>query len=128
MRRFVAMLSLAAGAAVPTGLAASAAALPASAAPAVAAVTCTTKWTRTTPPTGPTTFPASPAGSVTIGPGRYTGTVKVLSVAPATGWQYFVDTASGNSVDVYFHNSLHRVKFEAGIESPTLMVVMVRVC
>jgi hypothetical protein len=65
---------------------------------------------------------------VTVGPGRSAGIVRVVSVAPATGWKYFVDTASGNSVDVYFNNGLHRVKFEAGIESPTLMVVMVRVC
>jgi hypothetical protein len=54
--------------------------------------------------------------------------VKVLSVIPARGWKARIDTASGNSVDVYFSNGLHRVKFEAGIESSTLMLVTVRVC
>lgn len=130
MRRLFVIMSLAAGAAIPTGLAASALPQPASAATSApsAATACTVTTTRTTPPTGPTTFAAKAAGSVTIGPGRYKGTVRVISVAPATGWKYFVDTATGNSVDVYFHNGLHRVKFEAGIESASLMLVTVRVC
>jgi hypothetical protein len=29
---------------------------------------------------------------------------------------------------VFFHSGLNRVKFEAGVESPTLMLVRVRAC
>lgn len=126
MRRILASLAIAAATAAPIGLAIESASSAASAATTTTA--CTTTYTRTTPPSSPTVYKAGPAGSVTVAPGKYQGNVRVVSVAPATGWKYFVDTASGNSVDVYFSNGLHHVKFEAGVESATLMIVMVRVC
>jgi hypothetical protein len=61
-----------------------------------------------------TTYGAGSAGTVKVAPVN-NGTIKVSAVHPARGWLYFVDTSSGSSVDVYFHNGRHNIKFEAEI-------------
>ena len=122
MNRKLATLLIAGAMAAPVGVFALAGAGPASAATA----TCTKSVSVTTPPTAPTSYPAGSAGSVTIKP--VPAGLKVVSVAPNTGWTFRVDTAKGNSVDVYFRMGTTRVKFEAGIESPTKMRLLVRTC
>jgi hypothetical protein len=122
MKPRFAVFLLSAAMAVPVG----AVALTSGGSASAATVTCTRKVTKTTPPTSPTVYGAGAAGSVTVGPGP--GGLKVDSVAPNSGWVFRVDTASGNSVDVYFRMGTTRVKFEAGIESPTLLLVVVRTC
>jgi hypothetical protein len=122
MKRKFAMLLMSAAIAAPVGLVVMAAASPASAATA----TCTKSVSVTSPPTAPTAYAAGNAGSVTIKP--VPSGLKVVSVAPNTGWTFRVDTPSGNSVDVLFRMGTTRVKFEAGIEAPHRMRVVVRTC
>jgi len=108
--------------AVPAGLALAGSATAAGAATAA----CTRSVSKTTPPTAATVYPAGAAGSVTVGPAA--SGLTVVSVAPNTGWSSRVDTASGKSVDVYFRMGASKIKFEAGIESPTKLRVLVRTC
>jgi hypothetical protein len=122
MKRKFAMLLLSATMAVPIGAVVLATAGPATA----ATVTCTKSVSITTPPTAPTAYAAGNAGSVTLKP--VPAGLKVVSVAPNAGWTFRVDTAKGNSVDVYFRMGTTRVKFEAGIEAPHRMRVVVRTC
>jgi hypothetical protein len=127
----LATLSIAAAAVVPAGLAVNSLVSPATAGAATTshrATACKVTNLWTTPPTGPRTYAASTAGKVTVAPIKPAGNIRVVSVSAARGWSYFVDTASGNSVDVYFRSGVHRVKFEAGIEGPTQMLVTVTVC
>jgi hypothetical protein len=110
--------------AVPVGAVAAGALAPATA--TAATTTCTRNVTKTTPPTSPTAYPAGAAGSVTVARGP--GGLKVVSVAPNSGWKARIDTASGNSVDVRFRMGTSRIKFEASIEAPHKMLVVVRTC
>jgi len=84
----------------------------------------TSTWSR--PPTAATTYPAGPAGTVTVAPGP--GGLKVVSVHANHGWKSLVDTPSGNSVDVYFRHLTSSVKFEVGIEGPNLTQRVVTTC
>jgi hypothetical protein len=109
-------------AAVPIGTLVVGTATSASAAPAH----CTKSASNATPPTAPTAYGAGAAGSVTVGPLKHGLTV--ASVSPNSGWSSRVDTATGNSVDVFFQSGTTRIKFEAGIESPTRLHLVVRTC
>jgi hypothetical protein len=124
MNRKLAMVLTTALLAVPVGAVAAGALTPASATAATAA--CTRNVTKTTPPTAPTAYSAGAAGSVTVGPGA--GGLKVVSVAPNSGWKFRVDTAHGSSVDVFFRMGTTRIKFEASIEAPHRMRILVRTC
>jgi hypothetical protein len=73
------------------------------------------------------TYRAGAAGSVSVAPVN-SGTIKVASVHPATGWRYFVDSSSGSSVDVYFHRGTHNIKFEAEINDFGGLTVRVTGC
>ena len=84
----------------------------------------TSTWSR--PPTAATTYPAGPAGTVTVAPGP--GGLKVVSVHANHGWKPIIDTRSGNSVDVYFRHLTSNVKFEVGIEGANLMQRVVTTC
>ena len=77
-------------------------------------------------PAAPTAYSAGSAGSVTVGPDA--SGLKVVSVAPNAGWKPRVDTAKGSSVDVYFRHGTSKVKFEASIEGPKRLRVLVRTC
>jgi hypothetical protein len=122
MKRKFAVLLMSAAMAAPIGAVVLAAAGPASAAIA----TCMKSVSVTTPPTAPTSYLAGNAGSVTIKP--VPSGLQVVTVAPNAGWTFRVDTASGNSVDVNFRMGTSRVKFEAGLEAPHKMRVVVRTC
>jgi len=74
-----------------------------------------------------TTFPAGPAGSVTIRAVN-SGTISVMSVHPAKGWSARVDSASGSSVDVYFRHGPHTLKFETEINDWGGLTVAVTSC
>jgi hypothetical protein len=124
MKPKFAILLMSAVTALPVGAVLAAAATPASA--ATAAATCTRNVTKTVPPATPTAFPAGAAGSVTVGPGP--GGLAVVSVTPNAGWKARTDTPSGTSVDVYFRMGTTRVKFEASIEAPHRLRVLVRTC
>ena len=78
-------------------------------------------------PGGPTPYAAGAAGTVTVAPVN-PQTIKVTKAAPAQGYKYFVDTARGSSVDVYFHNQKSRVKFEAEINDLGGLTVKVTTC
>jgi hypothetical protein len=102
----------------------------ASASPRSAAVTasaCATSVRNYPFPAAVTTYRAGAAGSVSVAPVN-SGTIKVASVHPATGWRYFVDSTSGSSVDVYFHRGIHRIKFEAEINDFGGLTVRVTGC
>lgn len=94
--------------------------------PAVAA-SCTFAHHRYPFPGGPTPYAAGAAGSVTVAPVN-PGTIKVASVQKTLGYQAFVDTARGSSVDVYFHNQTTRVKFEAEVSDVGGLTVKVTTC
>jgi hypothetical protein len=78
-------------------------------------------------PRATTTYRAGGAGTVAVAPVNR-GTIKVAAVHPAKGWHYFVDTASGSSVDVYLHRGGHNVKFEAEINDAGGLTVRVTGC
>jgi hypothetical protein len=78
-------------------------------------------------PSKPTTYGAGAAGSVTVAPVN-AGTIKVTAVHPARGYRAFVDSGSGSSVDVYFHNRTSSVKFEAEINDSGGLTVTVTTC
>lgn len=65
-------------------------------------------------PSKRTRYRAGTAGTVTVAPVN-AGTIKVASVRRAPGYRAFVDSATGSSVDVYFHSHLRGVKLEAEI-------------
>ena len=127
MRTRLAGLLIAASLIVPaTAIATTTAASAATATNAVATTAChhTSTWSR--PPTAATTYPAGPAGTVTVAPGP--GGLKVVSVHANHAWSSLVDTPSGNSVDVYFRHLTSNVKFEVGIEGNNLMQRVVTTC
>ena len=74
-----------------------------------------------------TSYGAGAAGSVTIAPVNK-GTIKVKAVHLAPGYRAYVDSGRGSSVDVYFHNSAKRVKFEAEINDAGGLTVTVTTC
>lgn len=78
-------------------------------------------------PGKPTSYGAGAAGSVTIAPVNK-GTIKVTAVHRAHGYRAYIDSSNGSSVDVYFHNSAHRVKFEAEINDSGGLTVTVTTC
>jgi hypothetical protein len=84
----------------------------------------TSTWSK--PPARPTTYVAGRAGTVTLAP--IPGGLKVVAVHRNHGWSAFIDTASGNSVDVYFRHLTSRVTFEAGIEDNGLMQRLITTC
>ena len=78
-------------------------------------------------PSKPATYGAGAAGSVTVAPVD-AGTIKVTAIHPARGYRAFVDSGSGSSVDVYFHNRTSSVKFEAEINDFGGLTVTVTTC
>ena len=78
-------------------------------------------------PSRPTTYGAGAAGSATVAPVD-AGTIKVTAVHPARGYRAFVDSGSGSSVDVYFHNRTSSVKFEAEINDSGGLTVTMTTC
>ena len=56
------------------------------------------------------------------------GTIKVVKVSSSVGWRAVVDSSSGSSVDVYFHQGKHTVKFEAEINDAGGLTVRVTPC
>jgi hypothetical protein len=92
-----------------------------------AAATCTITRHRYPFPGKPTRYAAGKAGSVTVAPVN-PHTIKVKKVAPASGYRYFIDTARGSSVDVYFHNRTRKVKFEAEVNDSGGLTVKVTTC
>jgi hypothetical protein len=102
----------------------------ASASPRPAAVTasaCAASAKNYPYPNAIRTYRAGAAGSVSVAPVN-SGTIKVASVHPATGWRYFVDSSSGSSVDVYFHRGTHNIKFEAEINDFGGLTIRVTGC
>jgi len=97
------------------------------AAPAQAAVRCTAPHHNYKFPSKPTNYAAGAAGSVTVAPVN-AGTIKVAAVHPARGYRSFVDSGWGSSVDVYFHNRVSSVKFEAEINDWGGLTVTVTTC
>jgi hypothetical protein len=122
MRRKLAALLIAATCIIPVA----AATVSATPAFALTRTTCHVASAWSKPPTKPITYAAGPAGTVTLAPIR--GGLKVIGVHRNRGWSAFVDTASGNSVDVYFRHLTSRVKFEAGIEDNGLMQRLITTC
>jgi hypothetical protein len=123
MRTRLAALLVTAGCILPAAAAATViTAVPASAATVVCHTT--SLWSR--PPTKATTYLAGPAGTVTLAPGP--GGLKVIAVHRNIGWSSYIDTAAGNSVDVYFRHLTSHVKFEAGIEDNGLMQRLITTC
>jgi hypothetical protein len=108
-----------------TGGAASAATR-ATSAPRVAA-TCSTTARNYSFPKSAETFKAGAAGTVTVAPVNR-GTIRVKSITRNAGWYGYVDSGWGSSVDVYFHNSTHHVKFEAEINDAGGLTVRVTTC
>lgn len=92
-----------------------------------AAATCTVTRHRHPFPSAPTRYAAGTAGTVTVAPVN-PQTIKVTKVAAARGYKYFVDSARGSSVDVYFHNQTSKVKFEAEINDLGGLTVRVTTC
>ena len=92
-----------------------------------AAVVCTAAHHNYAFPSRPATYGAGAAGSVTVAPVN-AGTIKVTGVHPARGYLAFVDSGSGSSVDVYFHNTTSNVKFEAEINDSGGLTVTVTTC
>jgi len=78
-------------------------------------------------PNAPTWYRAGTAGSVMVGKVN-SGTIKVVRVSPARGWRALVDSSSGSSVDVYFHQGKHTLKFEAEINDAGGLTVRVTSC
>jgi len=78
-------------------------------------------------PQAPTWYRAGPAGSVMVGKVN-SGTIKVVKVHAARGWRAFVDSSSGSSVDVYFHQGKHTLKFEAEINDAGGLTIRVTPC
>lgn len=92
-----------------------------------ATATCTVIRHRYPFPRGATRYAAAAAGTVTIAPVNRQ-TIKVTKVAAAPGYKYFVDTAKGSSVDVYFHNKTWKVKFEAEVNDRGGLTVKATTC
>ena len=92
-----------------------------------AAIVCTAAHHNYAFPSRPATYGAGAAGSVTVAPVN-AGTIKVTGVHPARGYLAFVDSGSGSSVDVYFHNTTSNVKFEAEINDSGGLTVTVTTC
>jgi hypothetical protein len=92
-----------------------------------AAVRCTAPHHNYKFPSKATNYAAGAAGSVTVAPVN-TGTIKVAGVHPARGYRAFVDSSWGSSVDVYFHNRVSNVKFEAEINDAGGLTVTVTTC
>ena len=92
-----------------------------------AAIVCTAAHHNYAFPSRPATYGAGAAGSVTVAPVN-AGTIKVTAVHPARGYRAFVDSGSGSSVDVYFHNRTSSVKFEAEINDSSGLTVTVTTC
>jgi hypothetical protein len=122
MRTKLAALLIAATCMTPALAVTAVSATPASAATA----TCHTASVWSKPPRHAITYPAGHAGTVTLARGP--GGLKVTAVHRNAGWSAVIDTASGNSVDVYFRRHTSRVKFEAGIEDNALMQRLVTTC
>lgn len=95
--------------------------------PVVAAASCRSAHHNYAYPAKATSYGAGAAGSVTIAPVNK-GTIKVTAVHRALGYRAYIDSSSGSSVDVYFHNSAHRVKFEAEINDSGGLTVTVTTC
>lgn len=92
-----------------------------------ATATCTITRHRYPFPGGPTPYAAGAAGTVTVAPVN-PQTIKVTKAAAAPGYRYFIDTAQGSSVDVYFHNQTSKVKFEAEVNDLGGLTVTVTIC
>ena len=61
-----------------------------------------------------TLFRAGTAGTVRIAVVN-SGSIRVASAHATKGWRVTIDSSLGSSVDVYFRNGTHTVKFEAEI-------------
>jgi hypothetical protein len=91
------------------------------------AAACATSSKNYRLPKTPTPYRAGTSGSVTVATVN-SGTIRVAKVSAARGWSSLVDSSSGSSVDIYFHQGKHTVKFEAEINDWGGLTVRVTTC
>jgi hypothetical protein len=126
--RKIAILAAFAMPLIPVGLVA------ANATPAAAATrtsVCTVNRAHAPYPSGPTASKVkvgtATIGTVTVAPDG-AGLIRVTGVTHATGYSSFVDSQSGNSIDVYFTGRGHHLKFEAEVTDFGNLLLTTTVC